>query len=155
MSKASFDNSFNPNVSVPATESYPPDSAIAFQVKVPDLGPLRMSVLSKSAGVDRFLCQYEVPGGGICRDKTCTDLHLGDAKVSGKYNSAHRCRSLAEFPHQTKISLRISKARWAITLRNLVPRTSKATLRRLAASWLSTEALRTPSRWRTWLATLL
>ena len=51
--------------------------------EVPDLGPLKMSVLSKLAGVDRFLCQYEVPGGGVCRDITCTDLHLGDVQPSG------------------------------------------------------------------------
>lgn len=60
-------------------------SNLAPQLEVPDLGPLRMSLLSKLAGVDKFLCQYEVPGGGVCRDKTCTDLHLDDVKPSGKF----------------------------------------------------------------------
>jgi len=28
--------------------------------------------------VTRRMCQYEVPGGGVCHDSTCTDIHGND-----------------------------------------------------------------------------
>ncbi|KAI5118806.1 hypothetical protein M0805_005148 [Coniferiporia weirii] len=47
---------------------------------IPDLRPLRVAVILREVGsdLDRRICQYEVPGGGMCRDKTCADVHLGD-----------------------------------------------------------------------------
>lgn len=53
---------------------------------VPDLRPLRVAVLLREVGgdPDKRLCQYEIPGGGICRDKTCSDLHIGDLQPDGE-----------------------------------------------------------------------
>ncbi|KAI0373745.1 hypothetical protein BV20DRAFT_673423 [Pilatotrama ljubarskyi] len=42
-----------------------------------DLEPLKQSAVMKflSSGSGR-ICQYEVPGGGECRDQNCEDVHL-------------------------------------------------------------------------------
>ena len=62
--------------------SYPIGLSLPFEI--PDLRPLRTVVMTRLAGPDRFICQYEVPGGGICRDRTCSDLHLSDMDPSGE-----------------------------------------------------------------------
>lgn len=56
------------------------------KMHVPDLRPLRVAVLLREVGGDpeKRLCQYEIPGGGICRDKTCSDLHIGDLQPDGE-----------------------------------------------------------------------
>lgn len=42
-----------------------------------DLQPLRLVATSKwLADPSRRICQYEVPGGGVCRDDHCQDVHL-------------------------------------------------------------------------------
>lgn len=52
-------------------------------VFVPDLKPLKLATLQRTLGQltarnsGLRVCQYEVPGGGVCRDKDCNDLHLG------------------------------------------------------------------------------
>lgn len=60
-------------------------SSLSFSSSVPDLRPLRVAVMSREAGNDfgRRICQFEVPGGGVCHDKTCTDMHLGDLEPNG------------------------------------------------------------------------
>ncbi|THH01108.1 hypothetical protein EW145_g6976 [Phellinidium pouzarii] len=47
---------------------------------IPDLRPLRVAVTLREMGnnLQRRVCQYELPGGGVCRDKTCADVHLND-----------------------------------------------------------------------------
>jgi len=51
---------------------------------VPDLLPLKVSVMLREAVSDpaRRICQYEIPGGGSCRDSSCSDLHAGDFEPS-------------------------------------------------------------------------
>ncbi|KAH7928425.1 hypothetical protein BV22DRAFT_206043 [Leucogyrophana mollusca] len=47
-----------------------------------NLKPLKQASLQRALGqltagdTGRRVCQYEVPGGGVCRDRDCTDLHL-------------------------------------------------------------------------------
>lgn len=53
------------------------------QIQQLDLGPLRRA---RASLIDpqRQLCQYEIPGGGTCRDKTCQDVHLKDLDPDGE-----------------------------------------------------------------------
>lgn len=53
---------------------------------VPDLRPLREATLLKSIDPNSVLCRYEFPGGGICRDAQCEDVHL--SKLSQDTNLA-------------------------------------------------------------------
>ncbi|KIY46728.1 hypothetical protein FISHEDRAFT_75338 [Fistulina hepatica ATCC 64428] len=43
---------------------------------IPDLRPLQLATASKLLDPSKRICQYEIPGGGICRDQSCEDLHL-------------------------------------------------------------------------------
>lgn len=45
-------------------------------VLLPDLKPLKLASLVKLLDPFKRLCQYEVPGGGTCRDDGCEDVHL-------------------------------------------------------------------------------
>ncbi|KAI9573622.1 hypothetical protein HD554DRAFT_908831 [Boletus coccyginus] len=51
-------------------------------IPLPDLKQLKEVVLLRSlaqlirCSPDLRVCQYEVPGGGVCRDKDCGELHL-------------------------------------------------------------------------------
>jgi hypothetical protein len=47
-----------------------------FALPIPDLGPLKMATASKIFDPSKKVCQYEVPGGGICKDSSCDDIHL-------------------------------------------------------------------------------
>jgi len=40
------------------------------------LRPLKMITLFKSLDPDRRICRFEIPGGGVCRDGACEDLHV-------------------------------------------------------------------------------
>jgi hypothetical protein len=42
----------------------------------PDLKQLRLATISKSLDPLKRVCKYEVPGGGVCRDEGCEDVHL-------------------------------------------------------------------------------
>lgn len=42
---------------------------------LPNLKPLKLATCSALDPAKR-ICQYEVPGGGVCRDAGCEDLHL-------------------------------------------------------------------------------
>ncbi|KAF8895335.1 hypothetical protein BD779DRAFT_719169 [Infundibulicybe gibba] len=42
----------------------------------PELKSLRLASVSKMLNPSKQLCQYEVPGGGVCRDEKCEDIHL-------------------------------------------------------------------------------
>lgn len=87
--------SYAPNLSSPSSRASviscaPSLSHSCSSVFVPDLKPLKLATLQRAFGqVDPGLrvCQYEVPGGGICRDKDCNDLHLSRlvSEPSGTY----------------------------------------------------------------------
>ena len=40
------------------------------------LRSLKMVTLFKNLDPDRRICQFEIPGGGMCRDDKCEDLHI-------------------------------------------------------------------------------
>ncbi|KAF8158081.1 hypothetical protein B0H34DRAFT_440538 [Crassisporium funariophilum] len=42
----------------------------------PNLKPLKLATMSKVLDPFKRLCRYEVPGGGMCRDEGCEDVHL-------------------------------------------------------------------------------
>lgn len=44
--------------------------------RLPDLRPLKLAIASKSLDPSKRLCHFEVPGGGVCRDAECQDVHL-------------------------------------------------------------------------------
>lgn len=41
----------------------------------PDLRPLKLAVASRALDPSKVICQYEIPGGGVCRDEGCQDIH--------------------------------------------------------------------------------
>jgi hypothetical protein len=43
---------------------------------VPDLKPLKRAASFKALDHSKQICQYELPGGGVCRDEGCRDVHL-------------------------------------------------------------------------------
>lgn len=43
---------------------------------LPDLLPLKLANTSKFLDPSKRICQYEVPGCGVCRDEGCEDVHL-------------------------------------------------------------------------------
>lgn len=79
--------SYAPNLSSPSSRASviycaPSLSHSRSSVFVLDLKPLKLAAMQRAFGQvsssDSGLrvCQYEVPGGGVCRDKDCNDLHL-------------------------------------------------------------------------------
>lgn len=53
----------------------PTSSPLPFPL--PNLKPLKLATASKMLDPSKRICQYEVPGGGVCRDEGCEDVHLG------------------------------------------------------------------------------
>lgn len=51
-------------------------SSSSSAVLLPDLKPLKLASQVKVLDPFKRLCQYEVPGGGTCRDDGCEDVHL-------------------------------------------------------------------------------
>lgn len=43
---------------------------------LPDLKPLKKAASFKALDPAKQICQYELPGGGVCRDAGCEDVHL-------------------------------------------------------------------------------
>ncbi|OCB88247.1 hypothetical protein A7U60_g4653 [Sanghuangporus baumii] len=64
----------------PSVSSSCISSVVDPKITVPDLRPLKVAVASREVGdgEGRRICQFEVPGGGVCADETCTDLHIND-----------------------------------------------------------------------------
>lgn len=64
----------------PGGASTSPNTSTTRPPPVPDLRPLKyqtfLRTLSSQQLQNATLCQYEVPGGGECRDDQCEDLHL-------------------------------------------------------------------------------
>lgn len=48
---------------------------------LPDLQPLKLATVMKHLDPSKQLCQYEVPGGGVCRDEGCDDVHLSRLRM--------------------------------------------------------------------------
>jgi hypothetical protein len=46
-----------------------------------DMKVLKTFIACKGFDTDRRICQYEVPGGGECRDAQCEDVHISRASV--------------------------------------------------------------------------
>lgn len=51
-------------------------SSILASSSFPDLKPLKRAVSFKALDPSKRICQYELPGGGVCRDDGCEDVHL-------------------------------------------------------------------------------
>jgi hypothetical protein len=43
---------------------------------VPDLQSLKVATVMNGLDTSGQLCQYEIPGGGVCRDDGCTNVHI-------------------------------------------------------------------------------
>jgi hypothetical protein len=81
---SSFSSTDHTNISI--SLSPPPHSATHllsfFLVRhnspssLPNLRPLRLATASQLLNPLKRICQYEVPGGGLCRDSGCEDIHL-------------------------------------------------------------------------------
>jgi hypothetical protein len=50
------------------------------------------------------ICQFEVPGGGECRDEACSDIHLSPLQVEP--HGAPRLITLCLFRHAIILSIR-------------------------------------------------
>lgn len=55
----------------PSTSSY---SSTDFHL--PDMRPLKLASTVRLFDPLKRICQYEIPGGGTCRDEHCEDIHL-------------------------------------------------------------------------------
>ncbi|KAF9013213.1 hypothetical protein BDQ17DRAFT_584676 [Cyathus striatus] len=59
--------------SIPTSSS---SSSSSSNFPLPNLKPLKLTAAAKLLDPCKRICQYEVPGGGVCRDAGCKDLHL-------------------------------------------------------------------------------
>jgi hypothetical protein len=65
------------SLSIPSVHDHPLDRN-PLQASIPnaDLRPLKLATSIKAIDPSKRICQYEVPGGGVCRDSECEDVHL-------------------------------------------------------------------------------
>ena len=85
-----------PSVHFPSPVSYTTGAVSSHPSPIPtlDLKELKQAVLHRSLAhltrrsPDLRVCPYEVPGGGVCRDKECEELHLSQL---GKEPSGTSC----------------------------------------------------------------
>ncbi|KAI0304483.1 hypothetical protein B0F90DRAFT_1262810 [Multifurca ochricompacta] len=65
-------------------------------VDMPDLNRLKMQAaarrITQNSRESARICQFEVPGGGECRDVDCGDLHLSQLEVEPNALQAARAR---------------------------------------------------------------
>lgn len=64
--------SFSSNSASSSTSADSKDATMAGNL----LRSLKMVTLLRSLDPDRRICQFEIPGGGACRDDKCEDLHI-------------------------------------------------------------------------------
>lgn len=64
--------SFSSNSAGGSTSADHKDASVARNL----LRSLKMVTLFKNLDPDRRICQFEIPGGGVCRDDECDDLHI-------------------------------------------------------------------------------
>lgn len=61
---------------------------VTVPIPLPDLQPLKLAVTSKLLDPSKRVCQYEIPGGGVCRDEGCEDIHPSRI-VGGSSSGGH------------------------------------------------------------------
>ncbi|KAM6494386.1 hypothetical protein JOM56_010747 [Amanita muscaria] len=54
-----------------------------------DLKLLKLAAATKRLDPLKRICQYEIPGGGTCRDGTCEDIHLSRLISSDDQNAMY------------------------------------------------------------------
>lgn len=64
--------SFSSNSASGSTPVDPKDAPMAGNL----LRTLKKITLFRNLDPDRRICQFEIPGGGVCRDDECEDLHI-------------------------------------------------------------------------------
>lgn len=64
--------SFSSNSASGSTLADPKDATMTGNL----LRSLKMVTLLKNIDPDRRICQFEIPGGGVCRNDECEDLHI-------------------------------------------------------------------------------
>lgn len=62
--------------SIPSFISSSSTFPIVFPSCIPDLKPLKKAASFEALDPSKQICQYELPGGGVCRDEGCQDVHL-------------------------------------------------------------------------------
>jgi hypothetical protein len=51
-------------------------NSLHMDTHLPDLKLLKLATATKRLDPLKRVCQYEIPGGGACRDEKCEDVHL-------------------------------------------------------------------------------
>ncbi|KAF9524287.1 hypothetical protein CPB83DRAFT_861548 [Crepidotus variabilis] len=74
---------YSPSVHTTYTRFSTNDTSSRVSSFIPDLRPLRLLSYSKHLDTSKRLCQYEIPGGGTCRDDNCEDVHLSKLGSDG------------------------------------------------------------------------
>lgn len=70
-------SSFECSSSTSSPSFFSPSVASAYPTfPLLNLKVLRFATVSKLLNPIKPICQYEIPGGGICRDAGCEDVHL-------------------------------------------------------------------------------
>ncbi|KAF8073739.1 hypothetical protein FPV67DRAFT_763477 [Lyophyllum atratum] len=72
----------------PSTASVYPFHTDTAAFMLPDLRQLKLATTSKLLDPSKRICQYEVPGGGVCRDEGCEDVHLSRIAGHGRGGGA-------------------------------------------------------------------
>ncbi|GLB38373.1 hypothetical protein LshimejAT787_0502380 [Lyophyllum shimeji] len=88
---------------------------------LPDLRPLKLATASRLLDPSKRICQYEVPGGGVCRDENCEDAHL--SRIAG-----HGGRGGAEptDPETAEYLLNALPSKWLADNNVSLPKVSSA-----------------------------
>ncbi|KZP33404.1 hypothetical protein FIBSPDRAFT_943227 [Athelia psychrophila] len=64
---------------------------------LPDLKSLKTAVSFKTLDPSKQICQYELPGGGVCRDAGCQDIHLSRVADGDGMNAEPNDEDTAEY----------------------------------------------------------
>ncbi|KAJ7600714.1 hypothetical protein C8J56DRAFT_911077 [Mycena floridula] len=105
-------------------------------IPFPDLLDLKLSIVGKLLDPSKRVCQYEVPGGGVCRDESCQDTHLSrivggsgstllklkvepdDEETASYLSTALPAAWLSSYGSTTALALKITDALQRIRLDN-------------------------------------
>ncbi|KAJ3987937.1 hypothetical protein F5890DRAFT_1494893 [Lentinula detonsa] len=77
---SSLSGPYSHYISYPSLSSFS-SSASSFVSLLSALHPLRLATVSQLLDPYKRICQFEVPGGGFCRDSSCEDLHI--SRIAG------------------------------------------------------------------------
>jgi hypothetical protein len=78
--------SFSSNSASGSTLADPKDATMTGNL----LRSLKMATLYKALDPGRRICQFEIPGGGVCRNDKCEDLHIERELESWEPSGASR-----------------------------------------------------------------